>query len=210
MEVYYYLYQITNLINGKIYVGVHKTSNFEDGYMGSGIGIRRAISKYGINNFQKCILQFFSSEDDMYKGEAQVVTTSFLQQEHVYNISEGGKPVGITIRRQNGKYTGNLTKERGTGIFSEDSKEKRLQWVRSAEGKNKSRQNQPKAVIASQTTEAKLKRKETMKKLGHQKGERNSQYGTCWIHRGQDVQKIKKDQLGVFLEQGWSRGTKDK
>jgi len=32
--MHYYLYQITNKVNGKIYVGVHKTQNLDDGVYG--------------------------------------------------------------------------------------------------------------------------------------------------------------------------------
>ena len=41
--MYYYLYKITNKINQKVYIGVHTTSNMEDGYMGSGKYLKRAI-----------------------------------------------------------------------------------------------------------------------------------------------------------------------
>jgi group I intron endonuclease len=88
--MHYYLYKITNLINDKYYVGVHKTKNINDGYMGSGKVIRQAIEKYGIENFKKEILEYFSDSKTMLKREKEIVTEDFLTQENVYNLRKGG------------------------------------------------------------------------------------------------------------------------
>lgn len=51
------IYKTTNLINGKIYVGQHKTSA-NDGYLGSGKLITRSIKKYGKENFIRETLEY--------------------------------------------------------------------------------------------------------------------------------------------------------
>ena len=65
-DMQYYLYKITNLLNDRIYIGVHKTDNLNDGYMGSGKVISQAIKKHGLENFRKDILEFFDNEESMY------------------------------------------------------------------------------------------------------------------------------------------------
>ena len=45
--MYYIIYQITNTINQKIYIGSHCTSNMNDKYLGSGKCLKHAIKKYG-------------------------------------------------------------------------------------------------------------------------------------------------------------------
>jgi hypothetical protein len=87
----YLLYRITNLINGKIYVGVHSTEDPNDGYMGSGRTIQNAIKKYGIENFKKEILEFLESEETMYLAEAKIVNSEFINRRDTYNEVTGGR-----------------------------------------------------------------------------------------------------------------------
>ena len=43
---YYIIYQITNIVNDKIYIGKHETTDIRDGYMGSGKLLNRSYNKY--------------------------------------------------------------------------------------------------------------------------------------------------------------------
>ena len=88
--MHYYLYEIKNNINNKIYVGVHKTKVLDDGYMGSGKVIKSAIKKHGIDNFTKIILETFDNRESMFAREKEVVTDEFLSRDDVYNLRLGG------------------------------------------------------------------------------------------------------------------------
>ena len=85
--MFYYLCQITNLVNNKIYIGVHKTHDMNDGYMCSGKVIKRAMEKYGSDNFRKDILK---NSRDMYERKKEMVTEEFLSRNDVYNLHRGG------------------------------------------------------------------------------------------------------------------------
>ncbi|XAO54378.1 homing endonuclease [Yersinia phage vB_YenM_P8] len=93
----YTVYQITNKINNKIYIGVHKTDNIDDKYMGTGKLILKAHKKYGIENFQKDILFVFDSinesenENLAFAKEADLVDQEFVNRPDTYNIDLGGR-----------------------------------------------------------------------------------------------------------------------
>jgi hypothetical protein len=87
------LYQTTNLLNFKIYVGVHKVADTPRSrqYLGSGDRLRAAIKKYGTKNFARKTLAEFSSCEDVYKAEAELVNQAFVDREDTYNICLGGR-----------------------------------------------------------------------------------------------------------------------
>lgn len=89
--MYYTIYQVTNKINGKIYIGKHQTSNLEDGYLGSGRKIVEAIKKYGKENFVKEILFIFHTESEMNAKEKELITEDFVSRLDTYNIGIGGE-----------------------------------------------------------------------------------------------------------------------
>lgn len=88
--MYYTIYKITNLLNGKIYIGKHKTSDINDEYMGSGKAIKAAIAKYGIENFSKEILSHCENENALNLLESLIVNKEFISRKDTYNIMEGG------------------------------------------------------------------------------------------------------------------------
>lgn len=88
--MYYLIYQITNKLNGKIYIGKHKTEDKNDDYMGSGKYLKASQNLHGIENFEKKILFECASEEEMNEKEAELVNEDFVAREDTYNIAIGG------------------------------------------------------------------------------------------------------------------------
>lgn len=87
----YFIYKTINTINNKIYIGIHKTKNLNDGYLGSGKILLLAIKKYGKENFSREILEYFNSEQEMSLHEEFIVDSDFVDRGDTYNIMVGGK-----------------------------------------------------------------------------------------------------------------------
>jgi len=86
----YTVYRTTNLATAKIYIGVHKTLDPNDAYLGSGSTMLSAIAKYGRSQFSKEILFDFETSEEAYAKEAELVTEDFVARDDNYNIKLGG------------------------------------------------------------------------------------------------------------------------
>jgi hypothetical protein len=89
--MYHIVYLTTNLINNKIYVGVHSPTNLDDGYFGSGKVLKWAIRKYGKENFKRQILHYCLDVEHAYTIETQIVDDWFINRKDTYNCFLGGK-----------------------------------------------------------------------------------------------------------------------
>lgn len=89
-KMHFLVYKITNLLDGKIYIGKHQTTNVNDTYFGSGTYLWKAIDKYGIQNFKKEILFDFDTEEEMLAKERELVDESFIARDDTYNLCLGG------------------------------------------------------------------------------------------------------------------------
>ena len=88
--MFHTIYQTTNNVNGKIYIGVHSTSDIHDSYLGSGKNLKRAIKKHGKENFKKDILHIVDSIEEAYNLEEKIVNEDFISRDDTYNVKIGG------------------------------------------------------------------------------------------------------------------------
>jgi len=87
---YNYTYITTNLINGKQYIGDHSTNNLDDGYLGSGTTINKAIKKYNKVNFRKEILKICETKQEAFDAQEKYINKYNTLSPNGYNISPKG------------------------------------------------------------------------------------------------------------------------
>lgn len=113
--IYYILYETTNLINGKKYRGIHRTSKLEDGYLGSGYALLESIEKYGKENFQREVLEFCDSYDELIELEKIYVDEEWVKDKSNYNLKTGGQSSGILSEESKRKISETLKEKYRNG-----------------------------------------------------------------------------------------------
>lgn len=209
----FYLYKITNLVNDKIYVGIHKTKDMNDGYMGSGKIIKRAIEKYGLDNFRKDILEIFEDQESMYAREKEIVNSDFILRDDTYNLMRGGFGGFDYINSNPEKF---LTEKRLSALmpiedtrklwkekFNNDSTFKKRVQKNVLNANRISLEKNPNGTFYGKKHTEDYKRKMSHIMKVKAKGEMNSQFGTMWITNGIDNKKIRKDSL---IPDDWKKG----
>lgn len=154
----YYIYKITNLINGKTYIGQHKYKELDDYYMGSGKHLINAQKKYGIKNFKKEILIFNVAKKehiDLLEKTFIAFEREKVGVENCYNITDGGGG--------------------GSGPMSEEHK---MKISKANKGKHRQPCSEETRKRMSEAQKGKKLSEETRKKISEsRKGEKNPFYG---------------------------------
>ena len=200
------IYKITNIVNGKIYVGKHQTENLDDGYLGSGKLLQRALRRYGREKFIKEILHVYETEQEMNDREKELVTEEFCLRKDTYNLCEGGKggwsyvnQTGLNrsgdrsssdaaLREHNNKMRGKPS-TRPHEFFLRMSK---LAWEANPTPRFLGKKHSPETIARM-----------CLSHKGQQVASKNSQFGSMWITNDIQNQKVKKDSP---IPTGWRKG----
>jgi hypothetical protein len=235
----YTVYRTTNVVNHKIYVGVHKTDGSPDNYIGSGDALKRSIRKYGKHNFSKEILFEYDTPEEAFGMERIIVDADFVARTDTYNLTIGGhgsmsnnnstgRPKGTPSKYKGKTYDEIYTPEYAaikrellskarTGVaspmkgirHSEESKEKMSRSIRS---NPRIFAEEDRRVMSEQRTGRKHKphKPRTAKNKGDYAGDKNSQFGMCWVmnHDTKENRKCTQEELESYTSTGWVKGFK--
>lgn len=204
----HFLYKTTNKLNQRFYIGMHSTNNQDDGYLGSGKRIKAEIGKYGKENFEKVILEELPTRQALEDREREVVNEELMKDPLCLNLKNGGEGGGKFSSKEHqmkcssaggkigGKISGPLLgKKYGNNIFKTREKILATGKTGTFEGFTHSEESRKKIGLANSLAQA---------------GEKNSQFGSCWVIKDEKPIKIRKEQLTEYLENGYSAGRKSR
>lgn len=197
---YYVIYKTVNLINGKYYIGKHVTENLNDAYLGSGLLLREAIKKHGLENFRKEYLVYCNSLEELNDTEKRIVNADVVKDSKSYNIATGGQGgnLGGVVNEKIGQSMSCVLKGRPktTDHILSISKARKGQRV----------SEETKAAIGKTIKKIREKTDPMVRKeiFGHY-GENNGFYGKT--HSIKSKQKI-KDAIGDSRKRGGNPNAK--
>lgn len=86
-----YIYLITNKVNGKQYVGQHHYDGegMDASYKGSGVLLKQAYKKYGVENFTMEVIEYCSDASLDYL-EVKYISDYNTKTPNGYNLTDGG------------------------------------------------------------------------------------------------------------------------
>lgn len=179
--MYGYVYETTCHITGKKYIGMHRWDKdaIDESYLGSGIYLKRAVKKYGRENFSVKILEWCETRDELSEREAYYISKYKAPiSNDYYNIEDGG------LGGHSEYYVQEITDaqlealEKGRHLPASEKLKKKLSEYR-------------KNVVVSEETREKL---------------RKLQLGKRVINNGVVTKYVPQENLQEYLDNGWSLG----
>lgn len=203
----HYLYKTTCLVTGRYYIGMHSTNDLEDGYMGSGRRLRASIRKHGEENHKREILEFFETRELLIEAEKTAITDDMIGDPDCMNLMGGGTG-GFISEEQQRKRSMAGGKARAERFKEDEEYAKRHREMASTNFKKAHQEGKIKYDTFTGKKHSDETKKLMSEKAKERVGEKNSQFGTCWINNGKEAKKIKKEDLNTWLDNGWVKGRK--
>ena len=205
---YHFLYKTTNLINSKYYYGMHSTYKLDDGYLGSGKMLRYSIRKYGKENFSIELIEFFSSREDLIDAEIKLITEEMVVDNKLcMNLKKGGIGGIISEEHHRNMCIGSSIYQKNKWL--DDEYRSKMSLIYSIRMKNNHINKKIKYVsFSNKKHSSDTKELMSLIRKGTGIGEKNSQFGTCWITKEGENKKIKKELLENYIKDGWIKGRK--
>lgn len=102
---YGFIYITTNILNGKKYLGQKKFDSRWKSYIGSGKAFKRAVQKYGKENFQREIVKICYSAEELNKAERDLsISLNVVESDEWYNeVYGGGQMNGYRVSEKSKK-----------------------------------------------------------------------------------------------------------
>lgn len=204
---YHFIYKTTNTINEKFYIGMHSTDNIDDGYIGSGKRLWYSINYHGKENFNFEIIEFLPDRNSLKEKEKLVINEELLKNPLCMNLKIGGDGGSFYY------YTDAIRKKIGSTNSIKQKGEKNSQhgtkWINNGfeNKKIKKTDDIPSGWKAGRVLGELFGKMMSKKLKGTGVGEKNSQFGLCWVTNGFDSKKIKKEDK---IPDGWFLGRKIK
>jgi len=191
INCYGVIYKTTNLINGKLYIGQTKRNGYAlQIYLGSGVLLKQAITKYGIASFEKEIICECNSKEQINRMERLYI--AILKPD--YNLAKGGfqNPYDFLSEED---------KQKAYKKHSESMKKRTVEQERERLGKIKAYLNNRDEKTINET---KRRQSEASKKLWEAK---SLEYKTKFknrmseLHKGKTVSNYTKEKLSTIAKE---------
>ena len=201
-----YIYLTTNLINNKKYIGRKTSETFVPTYFGSGVHLKRALNKYGADNFKVELLKECYSVDDLIQSETYYIKLyNAVNDDSYYNHSYGGYNEGFIPGEQNIAKTDycrklNSEKHRGKKMSDEfRKKQSEIHRGKSSGMLGKHHSEETKMIIS----EYSKNRRHTQEQIDKIK---NHHTGCRMMNNGVLQKWVCADEVNTHLSMGWKFG----
>lgn len=198
--MYGYIYETTNIVNGKKYIGQKKSDIFlKEEYLGSGKHLKQAIAYYGRDKFKVRLVEICNSREELNEREIFWIADlrDRLPSKMIYNIAIGG---GVIFSGESfsDEHKNNLSKSH---LGKKVSKDTRLKISKSVKGRKLSKEWRNKISAGNKGKVISEKQKSRISKAN--KGKTPWNKGKSRIYSEETRRKMSEAKRG---KSSWNKG----